>query len=145
MARHIELRDYADAAVMGVVHELANLLLCVIQPVGSYFLQPWEASALDTETLVVVPVPVQTIHLYSCHSIEVALEHVQGNEVAADVNRQTPPGKPGPILNRHDGNSKSVCGGFNNLKEGLKAMEDTQRIGCCELRTRLADYQLIGF
>src|SRR6266478_3736716 len=130
---------------MGIGHELANLSLCVIQPVGPYFLQPREALALDTETLVVVQVPVQNIHLHSCHSIEVALEHVQRNEVAADINEQTTPGKPGPILNRHDGNSKSVCGGCHQLKKGLKTMQDTQRTGCGELRAWLADYQLIRF
>src|SRR6267142_6005400 len=135
MARHLELSDHADAAVMGVGHELANLSLSVIQPVGPYFLQPGEALALDTETLVVVQVPVQNIHLHRCHSIEVALEHVQRNEVAANVNKQTPPGEPGPIPNRHNGNSKSVCGGFHKLKEGLKAMQDPQRTGCGELRT----------
>src|SRR5712691_11107362 len=145
MARHLKLRDNTDAAIMGVGHELANLSLCVILPVGPCFLQPGKTLALDAETLVVIQVPVQDIHLHRCHSIEVALEHVQRNEVTADINEQTTPGKPGPILNRHDGNSKSVCGGFHKLKEGLKAMEDTQRIGCCELRTRLADCQLIGF
>src|SRR6266849_897425 len=145
MARHLKLRDNTDAAIMGVGHELANLSLCVIQPVGSCFLQLREALALDTETLVVVQVPVQDIHLHRCHSIEVALEHAQRNEVAADINEQATPGKPGPILNRHDGNSKSVCGGFHKLKEGLKTMEDTERIGRCELRTCLTDYQLIGF
>jgi len=78
---------------------------------------------------------VQNIHLHRCHSFKVALEHVQGNEVSADINKQTPPGEPGPVLNGHDGHSKSVWGGFHKLKEGLKAMQNTQRTGCGELCT----------
>src|SRR6267378_6790597 len=135
MARHLKLRDNTDAAIMCVGHELANLSLSVILPVGPCFVQPGKTLALDAETLVVIQVPVQNIHLHRCHSIEVALEHVQRNEVAADINKQTPPGEPGLILNRHDGHSKSVWGGFHKLQEGLKAMQNTQRTGCREFRT----------
>jgi len=49
MARHLKLRDNADAAIMGVGHQLANLSLCVILPVGPCFVQLGETLALDTE------------------------------------------------------------------------------------------------
>ena len=119
---------------MGVGHELANLVLRVIQPVGSRFLQLGEPLALDAETFVVIQVPMQDIHLYRCHSIEVAFEHVQRNEVATNVDEQAAPGEPRLILNCHDRHGKSVCGDFHQLKEGLKAVQNAQRIGGGELR-----------
>src|SRR6267378_6417680 len=134
MARHLKLRDNTDAAIMCVGHELANLSLCVILPVGPCFLQPGKTLALDAETLVVIQVQVQDIHLHRCHSIEVALEHVQRNEVATNVNEQAAPGESRLILNCHDRHGKSVCGDFHQLKEGLKAVQNAQRIGGGELR-----------
>ena len=52
--------------------------------------------------------PMQNIHLHSGHSVEVAFEHVERNEVTADVDEQAAPGEPGLILDRDGGNGESA-------------------------------------
>ncbi len=145
MARHLKLRDDADAAIVRVGHELANLALRVIQAVGPCLLQLGKALALNTESLVVVQVPVQDIHLHRRHPIDIALEYLQRNEVAANVNQQAPPDELGLIVNRHRGSGKTIRGRFHQLKECLKAVQHAQRSGRGELRTGFRDYQLIRF
>ena len=49
--------------------------------------------ALDAESLIVGKMPVQHVHFHRGHTVKIALEHVDGNEVAADVDHRAAPGK----------------------------------------------------
>src|SRR5260370_30301331 len=93
MARDIEFREHAYAAIMRVGNEVSNLCLSVIQTVGSHFVQLRKAFALDPKALIIGKVPVQNIHLHRGHSVQVALEDVQWNEMAADIDEQAAPGE----------------------------------------------------
>src|ERR1019366_3729136 len=85
VAGDVELGHHADAAIMRVCNEVANLVLRVKHPVGAHSRKLGKDLALDTETLVVGKMPVQDIHLHCSHAVEVALEHVDWDEVAAGV------------------------------------------------------------
>ena len=55
-------------------------------------------AALRAETLVIGNVPVENVHLHGFHTIQVALEDFDGNEMAARVNQQAAPGETRLIL-----------------------------------------------
>src|SRR5260370_36985787 len=141
MARDIEFREHAYAAIMRVGNEVSNLCLSVIQTVGSHFVQLRKAFALDPKALVVGKVPVQNIHLHRRHSVQVALEDVERNEMAADVNEQTAPRKEWLVLYCDGRDGESLPGGFHELKQCLKPAQKAKRICRRELRVRLADGQ----
>src|SRR5260370_40883172 len=112
MGRDIEFREDAYGAIMRVGNEVSNLCLSVIQTVGSHFVQLRKAFALDPKALVVGKVPVQNIHLHRRHSVQVALEDVERNEMAADVNEQTAPRQAGLALYWADRCGETLPAGF---------------------------------
>ncbi len=81
---HVELRNHANAALMCVGDEVANLRLRVIESAGTVFLQLWELLALDAESLIVGKMPVQDVHLHRGHAVDISSEHIERNEVTAD-------------------------------------------------------------
>ena len=83
VAGNVELGHHADAAIVRVGDELANFFLRVEHAVGTGAGQLGKYFALDAEALVVGKMPVQHVHLHRGHAIEIALEHIDGNEVAA--------------------------------------------------------------
>ena len=48
-------------------------------------MQPGKALALDTKALIIGEVQVQNVQLHGRHPIHVTFEHIERNEVAADV------------------------------------------------------------
>ena len=143
MARGIELGQHADTAIVRVGNQTTNFVLRVIQTIGTHFVQLRKLLGLDAEALVVGKMQVQNVHLHRCHSIQIALKHIDRNKVAANVNEQSAPGEPRLILYRSCRHSKSIHARFDQLQKGLKSVKNAQRIGGVELRSRLADCQLI--
>ena len=86
---------------------------------------------------------VQNIHLHRRHTVEVSLEHVEWNEVAANIDEQAAPGKPGPVFDGDGRQSKSIRAGPHKLKECLKTMQDPERIRRRELSSRFGHCQLV--
>ncbi len=76
-------------------------------PVGSHAGELGKHLALDAKTLVIGEVPVQHVHLYRGHAVEIALEHLERNEVAADVDQHAAPGKAGLIFDGYGGRGES--------------------------------------
>ena len=76
VARHVELRHDADAAVARVLEDLARFLGRVEVPVRAQAVKPREARALDAEPLVLGQVPVQDVELHRGHAVQVALDHL---------------------------------------------------------------------
>jgi hypothetical protein len=62
---------------------------------------------------------VEDVHLDSFHAVEIALEDVSGNKVAADVNQETAPQKAGLVFDGHGGSSESIGCDSDELKEGF--------------------------
>src|SRR5437868_4287387 len=89
--------------------------------------------------------PVQHVHLHRFHSIEVAFEDIEGNEMAADVNQQTTPGEPRLIFNRYYGDCKPLRRYFDQLQESLQAVQNAKWIRRVERGAGRRDYQLVRF
>ncbi len=85
MAGNVELRDHANAAIVRVGDEVADFILRVEHSVRSHAGELGELLALGAEALIVGKMPVEDVHLHGGHAVEIALEHVDGDEVAADV------------------------------------------------------------
>src|SRR5216684_5957090 len=113
MARGVEFWKNPNAAVVCIGNQLANLVLRVVQTIRAHLVQPGKALALDSKALVVREMKVENIHLYRRHSVNVALEHVEWNEVASNVNEQAAPGKPRLIRYRDGRHNKSIRSGFD--------------------------------
>src|SRR5437588_9683941 len=108
MARGVEFWKNANTTVVCVGNQLANLFLRVVQTIRAHLVQPGKALALDSKALVVGEMKVENIHLYRRHSINVALEHVEWDEVASNVDEQAAPGKPRPIRYRDGRHHKYI-------------------------------------
>ena len=85
---NVELGDHADAAIVRVGDEVANFVLRIEHAVGAHARELGKYFALDAESLVIGKMPVQDVQFHCGHRVEVALEHVDGNEVAADVDER---------------------------------------------------------
>src|SRR5207245_7328334 len=103
----IKLRDDANTTIARISDELAYLCLRVIQAIRSHFVQLGKTLALHTKAFVVGKVQMQDIHLYGCHAIDVALEHVHGNEVATDIDEQSARNEGWPTLHADARQGKS--------------------------------------
>src|SRR4029077_5299930 len=117
--------------------------LRVIQAIGSHFVQFRKALALDAKALVVGKVQVHNIHLHRSHSIHVALEHVERNEVTADVNEQAAPGEPGLVFYGDGRHGEAGRSDFDELEESLQSMQNAQGRWRVELGSGIGNCQLI--
>src|SRR5258708_474881 len=113
MSRGVEFWKNANTTVVCVGNQLSNLVLRIVQTIRAHLVQPGKALALDSKALVVSEMKMENIHLYRRHSVNVALEHVEWNEVASNVNEQAAPGKPRPIRYRDGWHNKSIRPGFD--------------------------------
>src|SRR5579864_2773490 len=129
VTRHIEFRNYANAAVTRVVDHVADLVLGVVQAVRTQFVQLGKALAFDTEALIVGKVPVKNVQLDRGHSVEIALDHVEWHEMAAGVDHQTAPRKARLVLNRDCGNGEALRRDLDELQESLQPAHDAEGRG----------------
>src|SRR5262249_11902683 len=99
------------------------------EAVGTQFLKLGEFLALHPEALVVRQMPMKHVHLHRFHTIEVALDDVERDEVAANINHQTAPDETWSVMDAYDRNGKNRGRGFDQLQEGLQSMQRSQRVG----------------
>jgi hypothetical protein len=145
VAGHVEFRNDANAAILRVGDELPNFRLRVVQAVGAHLLQLRKSLALDAEALVVGQMPVQNVHLHGGHTVEVALEHVQRNEVPAHIDEHAPPGKPRLIFYGDGRHGEAGGRDLDKLKKGLQAVQHAQRRWRGELSRGIGNGQLVRF
>ena len=126
--RHVKLGHHADAPIGGVSHELPRFFLGVVEPVGAHFLQLGEFLALDAESLVVGQMPVKYVYFHRGHPVQVALEDLHRNKVAADVDHQPAPGKPRLVLDRDRRHHEAGRNVFDQLQERLEPVQNAQGI-----------------
>ena len=130
VAGHLELRYDADAAVARVLDDLARILLGVEEVVGAEAGEFGIELALDAEALIFGEVPVEDVELDGGHAVEGALDDVHRLEVAATVDHEAAPGKPGRIVDRDDGEYIVIAGGLGELNERFQAVHRSYyRIG----------------
>ena len=127
MAGDIELGKHANAAIMRVGEKVADFGLGVVHAVGAYLGELVELLAFDAKPLVVREMPVQDVHLHGGHTIEVAFEHIEGNEVAADVDEQAAPREAGLVLYGDGGGGESGRSDLDELQKCLQAAQDAKR------------------
>ncbi len=101
--------------------------------------------ALYAETLIVREMPVQDVHLHGGHAIEIALQHVDRNEMAADVDKQAAPRKARLVFDRDHGDRESGGGRLNQLEERLHSMQNAERSRRRKLRAGTVNREFIRF
>ena len=109
---------------MCVGDEVANLVLRVKHPVGAHSREFGKDLALDAEALIVGQVPVQHVHLYRGHAVEVALEHVDWDEVAADVDERAAPREAWLVFDGDGGRGEFGGSDLHELKKCREAAQD---------------------
>ena len=122
VAGHVELGDYANAAIAGIGNQVANFILGVIEAVGALLLQFRKFVAFDAEPLIVGKVPVEDVDLYGFHSVQITFQHRQRNEMARDIDHQATPRETRLILDANGRRRKSIRGDRDELQEGLQAV-----------------------
>src|SRR5260370_25821425 len=90
---------------------------------------------------------MQVNHVQSCrrHAVEVELEHIERDEMAADVNHQAAPAKTRLILNRDCRRCETIGRYFDQLQECFQSMHHTERRGGLKLSPRSAHWQAVRF
>jgi hypothetical protein len=76
-------------------------------------------SARHAKALIVGKMQVQDVHFHRCHSVNVALERVRGNKVAANVDGESAPGEARRVFDVHGGGDEAAGRDFDKLEECL--------------------------
>ncbi len=98
---------------MRVSDKFADLVLRVIEALGTHLVQLGKFLALDAEPLIVGKMPVQDVHLHGGHAVHIAFEHVERDEVAADVDEQSAPREAGLVFDGGGGDGEAGGGGLD--------------------------------
>ncbi len=96
--RHIEFRNDANAALARIRDHAADFILGVVKPIRTHALQLGEFLALNPETLIFREMPVEYVQLHRRHAIQISLQDVERDKVAADINHQSTPGESADCL-----------------------------------------------
>src|SRR5882757_7106171 len=145
VAGHVEFGDDANAAVAGVGDEVANFVLGVVQTVGALGVELGEFFAFGAEALIFGEVPVEDVHFHGFEAVEIALEDIEGDEVAGYVDHQAAPGETRFVLDGDGGGGKAVGGDFNQLQESLQGVHGTEGSGGVDFRAVGGDGERVGF
>ncbi len=100
MSRHIEFRHHANAALARIRDDAADFILRVVEAIRTHALQLGKFLAFDAEALVFREMPVKHVQLHRRHAVQVALQNVERDKVAANINHQSPPGKARAVFDR---------------------------------------------
>src|SRR6185437_7554588 len=103
MPGHIEFWNHTNAACRCISDHIPHLLLRVIEAVGPHLLQLRIDAALDPESLILGQVPVEYVEFDGGHSIERAIDNLNGHKVTAAIEHEAAPLEPRRILNVHAG------------------------------------------
>src|SRR5258708_37913162 len=89
--------------------------------------------------------PVQHVELHRFHPVKIALEDVDRNEVAGDIDQQSTPGETRPVFNGHSRDGEAVLVRLHELQESLHSAHQTKRIGSVQMDFSRSDLQTVGF
>src|SRR6185369_13916597 len=82
---HVELRQYAHAAIGSVGDDVARFVLRVEEAIRAHAGEAWEDFALDAESLVIGEVPVEDVHLGNGDGVDLVFENVDGLKMPRDI------------------------------------------------------------
>jgi hypothetical protein len=82
---HVELGNDPNSPITGVFHHIPNLIVSVEFSIRTLLVQFWEGPAFHTETLILRKMPMQDIHLDGGHAIQIPLDDLDWQPVAADI------------------------------------------------------------
>src|SRR3954464_1473988 len=89
--------------------------------------------------------PVQNIHFHGGHAVQVALEDIERDEVATDVDQHAAPGGSRLIFDGDCGNGESGRSDLGELGERGQSAQYTERRRSIDLRARGSDGQFVRF
>ena len=127
VSRHLNLRDDADTAVARVIHQFAQLLLSVILPTRSKPLKARIDFALQAKAFCVAQVQFEDVHLYQFHGIEVALECIDRQKMAGNVQHKPSPCKSRLIPYCHGAGAIPIGVVLHKLEKGRHAAQYASR------------------
>ncbi len=143
--RHVELGNHANAALARIRDQFPDLVLGVVQTVRTHVRQLGKFLAFNAEALVFREMPVKHVELHRGHAVQVALQNVERNKVAAHVDHQSAPGKARAVLDRNRRHGKTRARGLHQLQESLQPTHDAERGRRVQPGAGAADVQLVGF
>ncbi len=88
---------------------------------------------------------MKDVHLHRFHAVQIAPENLKRNEVSANVDHQSAPGKPRLILNLYGGGSEAVGRDFHQLQKSLQPVHRAERRGGLNFRAVWADFKRVRF
>ena len=142
---HVELGDDADATGVGVGDDVADLILGVEEAVGAESGEAGKELAFDAEALVLGEVPVEDVELDGSHSVEIALDDFDGDEVAAGVDVEPAPTEAGGVFDVDGGEEGVGAVGLDELLEGGEAAHGSDGGGGVEGGRRGGDGEGVAF
>ena len=110
---HVELGNHADTPLTRICDQLADFILSVVEPVRAQFVELRKLFAFHAETLIVGQVPMEHVQFHCCHTIKVAFEYTERDEMAAYIDHQSTPGKAGFVLDRDYWHGEAIASGFH--------------------------------
>src|SRR5260370_38703243 len=90
-----------------------------VKVIGTHFVQFSKLLALDAGTLIFRAVPVEDVHFYGFHAVEISPYDLEGNEMAGGIDHQTAPGETRLVLNRDRWRGKSIGRNIHELEKRL--------------------------
>src|SRR6266446_5568011 len=144
VARHVEFRHYTNAAVARIRNQVANLVLRVVQPVRTQSVQLGKFLALDAEALIFRKMPMENVHLRRFQAVQIALEYIERNKVAAYVDHQPTPGKARLVLNRDRRSVETVRRDVHQLQQSLQRVHSAKRRWRFDVRAICGNRERVG-
>ncbi len=141
VAGHVEFGNHADAAVAGILDQVVNFVLRVVETVGTHLMELRKFLALDAETLIFGEVPVEDVHLHGFEAVDVSFEHIERDEMARGIDHQPAPGKARLIVDGDRRGGKSFGRHFYQLKKSLQTVQRAERSGRAEFRAGSGDFE----
>src|SRR5882762_6749059 len=145
VAGHVEFGDDANAAIAGVGDEVANFVLRVVETVGAQGVELGELFAFGAEALIFGEVPVEDVHFHSFQAVDIALEDIEGDEVAGYVDHEAAPRETRFVLDGDGGGGEAVGGNFDQLQESLQGVHRTEGGGGVDFRAIGGDGERVRF
>src|SRR5215469_17863428 len=88
---------------------------------------------------------MEHVELYGFHTIQIALENVEGNKVTRHVDHQTTPLKARSVLDADRGSGEAIGRDGNQLKKRLKTAKSAERVCGVKFGAGGCHFECVGF
>ena len=104
-----------------------------------------ETPGLDAEALIVGEMPVEDVELDGGHGVEIAADHIEGEEVAGGIEQEAAPGETRVVVDDDGGRSPAGRRFRHELKQGFEGVEGSERVRGGYQRLMGCGFEAIGF